>query len=239
MKNRILILSGLLWIFAGCVGPNQRPPSTPVAGSPEHIVEKNYIIGEAMHAKPGTIMIRVKDYWIRKFAPGSVVLDRQVTLATKYGVSILPHGRVLRNLGPINIDNIQYHRYVDADDDNGISPICYARPDGSMADFIYVRDKSGQRPGFQKLINKSTISYHFPSLYLTEVMPDGEFSDYTVLFRGKDEKMIYLTCIDSANPDRPEELSFLSSKKNIGYRNLRIELQSSPPEDLAFMVLAD
>jgi len=239
MKNHRLMLSGLLWISLGCVGPNHRPAATTVAGPPQHIEARSYTIGEVIRVEPGKTMIRVKDYWIQQPARGNVILDRQVTLVTENGVTVLPHGRVLRNLGPIDIENVIYNRYVDASDDDGISPICYARPDGSMADFIYVRGRSGQFSGFAKLINRPNITYKFPPPYPAEIVPEREHDDYTLLFRYWDEKLIHVTCMDAANPERTEELAFPSNEKRISFRNLRFELQPSAPGELAFRVLSD
>ena len=228
----------------GCVGPNHRPEASLVPGSPEHVVVKNYAIGAEIRVKSGDAMVKIKDYWIQHPVQGSVILDRQIKIITKTRISILPHGRVLKNLGPIDIDNIQYMRYVDANDDDGACPICYARPDGTLADFIYARGKSGQASGFETILNISDISYKFPPKGPAGIMAEREHIDYTILFRSKDEMGIRLTCIDPSNmnedqQERGEELAIPSRKMNFSYRNLHLEFKDTASGDLAFTVLSD
>jgi hypothetical protein len=244
MKYHCLMFSGLLWLSLGCIGPNHRPSASLVSDSPRHIVQKNYVIGEEIRVKPGETMVKVKDYWVQNSVQGSVILDRQITIITNSRVSILPHGRVLRNLGPIAIQDAQYMRYADASDDDGISPIFYARPDGTLADFVYVRGRSGLSSGFDKILNISDISYKFPPQGPDRIMAEREQVDYAILFRGKDGNGVRLTCIDFSGLDgsqqsREEEVAVPPKNTNFGYRNLHLEFKDTASGDLAFTVLSD
>lgn len=107
-------------------------------------------------------MVRVQDYWTQKQYQGNVILDRQLTLATSHRVMVLPHGRVLKALGPINLQGVQYIRYVDASDEDGTSAILYVRMDGTMADFLYERGGPGTEKGMAKITRMAPSSFRLP-----------------------------------------------------------------------------
>ena len=54
-------------------------------------------------------MVRLKRSWVRKRIQASIALDRQVAVTTRDRTIILPHGRVLANLGTIDLDGVQYY----------------------------------------------------------------------------------------------------------------------------------
>ena len=156
------LLAGWIGLALGCVGPN-RPPSTAlVADNPEHVAQRDYIVGEPKLAHAGEAMVRVQDYWTQIKYQGNVILDRPLTLATSHRVMVLPHGRVLKAVGPIKLQGVQYIRYVDASIEDGTSAILYVRMDGTMADFLYERGGPGTEKGMAKITRMAPSSFRLP-----------------------------------------------------------------------------
>jgi hypothetical protein len=129
MPKHRLLYSGLLCLALGCIGPTRRPAAAWV---------------------PDGAGPRYASY---------VVLDRQLTVATRDRVIRLPHGRVLNFVGPIEIGQVPYLRYVDAGDDDGIQPMYYFRLDGTPAGFLYSRGAMGSARGMETIVSLEPASF--------------------------------------------------------------------------------
>ncbi len=243
MNIQDLLLSGLLFMTLGCIGPNHRPAATWVSGPPEHIEEKNYVIGAPLVAESGRTLIRYKDYWIRKRVQGSVVLDRQITIRTPDRVYVFPHGRVLTNVGMIDIGGSQFCRFVDASDDGNASPLLYVKPDGTFADFIFIRDGVEESSGMRKTIQSVNSPYRLPIATTDEIDPDRCRLDYAIRYLGRDDNNIHIECLEfegsAERPSHQDELSVPLNQASLHCKNLRIKINGCTSSELACTVLSD
>ena len=244
MKHPGFVLIGLLMTMLGCVGPARTSPMIWIAGPPEQVVEKDYAIGAPKVVSIGGTIIRHKDYWVRKRIQGYVVLDRQVTLATRDLNVVLPHGRVLRAIGAIEIDNMPYWRFVDNQDDQGISPLYYVKPDGALADFLYARGQGDKDQGMKKIINLWHSSVKLPLLYSSEFVRERNSFNYALLFNGKDDRNLYLDYLEfpgdgTVKPSHRQTISIPWAEGRLDLGNLRVQFSQGGPGELTCTVLSD
>lgn len=241
MEKHGLLLAAFLSLAMGCIGPDHRPPEAWVTGPPEPVVDRDYTIGQPGTARAGAVMVRLKRSWVRKRIQASITLDRQVAVTTRDRTIILPHGRVLANLGTIDLDGVQYIRYADAGDDDGSSPIYYIRPDGTMAGFVYGRGGLGVPRGIQKIKH---VPFRFPVRCTTEPDPGREQNLCTLLFRSMDEKVIRLdyeefSAHDPEHPVRTEALSIPRGQRDFTFEGLRLRLDPGSGDSLRYTVVSD
>ena len=244
MKHPCFVFIGLLAMMLGCVGPARVPPASWVAGPPERIVEKDYVVGAPRVVPVGGTIVRYKDYWVRKKIQGHVVLDRQVTIATRYFIIVLPHGRVLRAIGMIEIDNRPYWRFVDATDDQGNTPLYYVHPDGTLADFLYARGQAENEHGMQKIINLAASPVKLPMVSSEEVIQGRNHSNYAMRFDGKDDQSIYIDYLEfsdprSEKPSRQDKISIPGHQEHLEHDSLRIKIDRCTSTELVCTVLSD
>jgi hypothetical protein len=186
-------------------------------------------------------MVRVKRSWVRKRIQASLTLDRQVAVTTRDRTIILPHGRVLANLGTIDLDGVQYIRYADGGDDDDSSPIYYVRPDGTMAGFIYGRGGRGVPRGMQEI---KDVPFRFPVRCTTEPAPGREQSVCTLRFRsldGKEIRLDYQECPadDPQHPVRAEAVAIPRGQRDCTVGGLRLCLDPGPGDSLRYTVVSD
>jgi hypothetical protein len=238
------LLAGWVGLALGCIGPN-RPPSTALAAdSPEHVAQRDYIVGEPKVARAGEAMVVVQDYWTQMQYQENVILDRQVTLATGHRVMVLPHGRALKAVGPIKLQGIQYIRYVDASDTDGTSAILYVRMDGTLADFLYERDGPGTEKGMAKIIGMAPSSFKLPVKASSGIPPGSQYLNFAILFNGEGEDAVHAECLafspdDLSHPSTRESLAIPLDQASFTCRNLRIRITGCTPAEIAFTVESD
>jgi hypothetical protein len=233
MRQSRLLGYGILCMTVSCIGPHLRPKAGWVPGLPEHVVEKDYVVGETKIARTGEAMVRVKDCWLQRTYPASVVLDRQV-----------PNGRELENIGAIEIDNTQYIRYANANDDDHDSEIYYVRPDGTLANFLYERGRYRQMKGIRKIIEVSPEPFRFPFTNNISDVPNSEYQKYEISFRNKDQRGIHFNYeeFSKENPDTPsiQKIISLPSEQNyLTCNNLKIKVEKCTANDIDFTVVSD
>ncbi|MDR3671648.1 MAG: hypothetical protein P4L36_12435 [Holophaga sp.] len=244
MKRHGLILAGWLGITVGCIGPNHRPAASWVSAPPEHRQEKDYALGEARTVHPGEAMVRVKDYWIQKNYQENVILDQQMIITTASRSILLPHGRVLNNVGAITIDDVDYLRYVDAQDDDGASPLYYFRPDGRLADFLYERGGPGIAKGVEKIIRTQPATLGIPIKSAVELASDRDYVHFALLFQGRSENAVQVDYLefspsDPEHPSLTKRVSIPLGKGSFDYHDLRIQVDACSAGEMTFRVASD
>ena len=244
MKRHGVPLAALLWLTVGCIGPNHRPAASWVTAPPEHLVEKDYTIGEARTVRPGEAVVRIKDYWVQKKYREHVILDRQLTLTTGSRSILLPHGRVLNNVGLITIDQVEYLRYVEDQDDDGVSPIYYFRPDGRLADFLYERGGPGIPKGFEKITKTQPAVLGIPIETAVEAAPGSDYVHFALLFQGRTLNAIQADYLefspsDPVHPSLAKRVSIPLEQGQFDFRGLRFQVEPGSAEAMTCRVVAD
>lgn len=242
MRKRVLLAPGLLGLVLGCVGPNELPKSTLVAGQPERVVDRSYTPGAPRTVKAGEVLFEVRDTWAVNRYPNYLVTDRPLLIQTANRIIRLPMGQLLTYANTVTLDQATYVEYVNAHDDEGRGEILYFTPDLTLARFLYVRDKLAFSTGMEKIARTEPGTIRFPGRTVSERLPEKGETGRQGVFLGCDGQgihVLYRECAggDWNHPTAVQPLVFPEDQPELDCRGTRIRVQDCSGNRMTFAVV--
>ena len=242
MRNLNWLYPGLLVLATGCIGPATRPKPALLPDPPQHVLQQSFTPEVQREAGPGEAMLKVKDYWIQSHAPNALVLDHAVTITAGKREIHLPHGVLLLNGGSLAINGKFYTIYHSANDDPDYGVLYYFNPDMTLADFLYLKDRSTFPAGMQAITKVFPAPFRLAQAPPPSILRDLGYQDYEMVFDRLAADGIHVTyrefAADASAPTVQKELTFPADAEQIVCNGIQIQVQGCTERKLRFSVLA-
>lgn len=244
MRKATLMLAGLLCAGVGCIGPNHLPKARMVTVASEPAVRKDYVLGVAKTVAAGETFASVSYRLKVTQYPSFILLRQAVTLKTEKRMLSLPNGRVLRFIGPVQLENGHYIAYGNIYNDDGLGEYYYVNPDLTLANFVYIKDQQVFPSGMERILSTWPERVRFKAAPVAEKEIQGDRPDQEILFAGQDAEGIHLTLREYApdgtlDPGRVRDLTFRPGSEDLQCAGTRIRVEACTGTTLVATVVED
>ncbi|WP_162615868.1 hypothetical protein [Solilutibacter oculi] len=209
--------------------------------APQHVIDRNYTIGQPASSYVGGSVVRVKDYWVSTASQQELVADNDFVLDMPMLVpdETFRRGERFRVEGTIEREGRTY-RIAQA-----------PRPSMNALGFLIKEDGSfdgravgigGAYMGFTYTPNPSSI--RLKSETSTTVLSDSGFTNYEIVYTGASSDAITMmyrefTPDNMARPAFTQNLTYARNSQYIRFRDVRIKVIEASNEQLRYIVEAD
>ena len=240
MRERWWAIGGLALALAGC---HSVQSVSPTVTPPEHVVERNYTLGEVEERSVGEAIVLQKDYYVRSRSTPSLVADRDFRLV---GGSL--GGRV--DYAGTAGEAFGIHGATSVRGDDHLVMVV---PQNQVVGFLVAPDGALtgkalnlQSPGVQLFYTYRVDppDTRFEKAHHQEVLADRGFVHFELVYTGRSTDSIRLlyreyTPDDLIRPAFTQELTYEDGAPEIAFRGIRIRVEEATSSGIRYVVLAD
>ncbi|MCA1779958.1 MAG: hypothetical protein LC637_11415 [Xanthomonadaceae bacterium] len=234
---KFLMMALFALIFSGCASV-ERPVA---AKSREHVVERNYLLGQTKTAHVGDAMVRVKDYWVTRTNNPAVTPTSAVTInPTGWdGPVTYSPGMLFPVEGEVTLGGEKYTivRFAEFGDNGRLIIDSDGRLDGRFLN-LYNRPV----PMFKHDVEPSNT--RFERTVQQEVERDVTFLNFELIYSGSSGGSINVlyreyTPDDLIRPAFSQTASYDVGSQTIRFRGMLIEVHDVDGASIRYAVMED